>query len=288
MMDAITFIDLISNCEWKANLDEDFYIISGPDLNRVNNVTLNCEFTILIHCKSGHISGIVNNDPFEIVSGDVRFFFPRQFIQFQGCNGCETVSIMMLSVSFLRSLDIDTYLTSIDPDKNYMTNTTSRGAFENYLLICRDIIEGLHNTEKKETIRLLTKAYIVAMSQFLIQENNSVKYNNSEKHDLVKGFFHYLRKEYTKYHRVEHYADILCTTPKNLSAVLKRSTGYGAYYWIERRIIIDAKIRLTDTDYSIARISEMLGFSNQTVFGRFFVNNVGCSPMEFRKQCKSR
>lgn len=279
---AQNFIDSISFCEWSVNLDDDFYIFSKPDFSKVKGVSFSCNFILVIHCMSGHLMGAVNNVPFGIVSGDVRFFFPGQLIEFTDCSDSTDASVLLLSLPFLRTLDVDMYLTSIDSDKTHMVNASSRGAFERYLFICRDIIEGVHNKEKKEAVRLLTKAYVIAMSHFVTQERGGKNDSVPQPRSLVKAFFLYLRRDYEKYHRVEHYADLLCVTPKHLSFAVKRSTGHGAYFWIDRMIFIDAKQKLMNTDYPIARVSEMLGFTNQTVFGRFFRQHAGCSPREFR------
>ncbi|WP_416888003.1 helix-turn-helix domain-containing protein [Muricoprocola aceti] len=44
-----------------------------------------------------------------------------------------------------------------------------------------------------------------------------------------------------------------------------------------------AKSYLANTDYSIEIISQKVGYSSISSFSRFFKNNVGMSPLKYRK-----
>lgn len=81
---------------------------------------------------------------------------------------------------------------------------------------------------------------------------------------------------------LEYYADELGVTPKHLSRTVKAQTGYSAASWIERFLILEAKILLKSTNLTIQQISDNLNFPTQSFFGKYFKKNVGLSPKLYR------
>jgi AraC-like DNA-binding protein len=83
---------------------------------------------------------------------------------------------------------------------------------------------------------------------------------------------------------VLYYADKLCITPKHLSAVVKAVSGHTAGDWIDKYVVLAAKVMLRSSSYTIQEISSDLNFSNQSFFGKYFKQHVGMSPSDFRLQ----
>lgn len=81
---------------------------------------------------------------------------------------------------------------------------------------------------------------------------------------------------------LEYYAEELGVTPKHLSRTVKAQTGYSAASWIERFLILEAKILLKSTNLTIQQISDNLNFPTQSFFGKYFKKNVGVSPKHYR------
>ena len=81
---------------------------------------------------------------------------------------------------------------------------------------------------------------------------------------------------------LEYYADELGVTPKHLSRTVKAQTGYSAASWIERFLILEAKILLKSTNLTVQQISDNLNFPTQSFFGKYFKKNVGVSPKLYR------
>lgn len=91
-----------------------------------------------------------------------------------------------------------------------------------------------------------------------------------------------MRGDYIKNREVSYYADILCVTPKYLSEVSKRVSGYGANYWINRFAIIEIQRRLRHSDATLVEISDEFNFSSTSYFSRFVQNHLGVSPGAYR------
>ncbi|MDE6553600.1 MAG: helix-turn-helix domain-containing protein [Muribaculaceae bacterium] len=81
---------------------------------------------------------------------------------------------------------------------------------------------------------------------------------------------------------LEYYAEELGVTPKHLSRTVKAQTGYSAASWIERFLILEAKILLKSTNLTVQQISDNLNFPTQSFFGKYFKKNVGVSPKFYR------
>ena len=81
---------------------------------------------------------------------------------------------------------------------------------------------------------------------------------------------------------LEFYAYELGVTPKHLSRTVKAQTGYSAASWIERFLILEAKILLKSTNLTIQQISDNLNFPTQSFFGKYFKKNVGIAPKIYR------
>ena len=57
-------------------------------------------------------------------------------------------------------------------------------------------------------------------------------------------------------------------------------TGKSANKWIDESLIVEAKILLKTPDITVQRVADLLNFSDQSTFGKFFKKHVGLSPME--------
>ena len=101
-------------------------------------------------------------------------------------------------------------------------------------------------------------------------------------HPLLANFKALLSKEVLQQHAVRFYASHLNVTPKYLSEVIKEQTGRTAGEWIDQTLVLEAKVLLQRKDLSISQISDLLHFSDQSVFGKFFKVNTGMSPLTYR------
>ena len=90
------------------------------------------------------------------------------------------------------------------------------------------------------------------------------------------------RGDYRKNREVGYYADKLCVTPKYLSEVCKKVSGFSANSWINRYAAIDLVHLLKDKSLSLTDIAYMFDFSSPSHFSRFVQNNLGQKPSAFR------
>ena len=101
--------------------------------------------------------------------------------------------------------------------------------------------------------------------------------------DIMRRFLVMLDDGDFRRHRdLNHYADRLCVTPKYLSEVSKKASGYPANFWINRYTTLDISRQLRRRDLTFAQISDLFGFSSPAYFSRYVQHNLGMSPSELR------
>ncbi|WP_258460362.1 helix-turn-helix domain-containing protein [Phocaeicola coprophilus] len=67
-----------------------------------------------------------------------------------------------------------------------------------------------------------------------------------------------------------------------LSRIVKNITGHTVRFHLSELLGADARRMLECTDLDVQEISNQLGFSDQSVFGKFFIRQTGLSPLKFR------
>jgi len=133
------------------------------------------------------------------------------------------------------------------------------------------------------------KMLIVRMLDFLLRlisyyRKNKLNETNTDKRVSIQ-FNNNLAQHFREHHDVNFYAEKACLSPKHFSTVIKQETGYPAAYWIHTKIVAEAKMLLhMRHDLNVQAIADMLGFTEQATFSRYFRRETGLSPTEFREQ----
>ncbi|MBQ6308078.1 MAG: AraC family transcriptional regulator [Bacteroidales bacterium] len=148
-----------------------------------------------------------------------------------------------------------------------------------------DVVEGMREIKRLEIPE--SRMLMTRLLEFLLRllsHYRMRKLNETTASKRVSMQFHSdLTQHFRKHHDVGFYAERACLTPKYFSAVVKQETGHNAAYWIRVKIIAEAKMLLhIRHDLSVQAIADMLGFSEQSIFSRYFKHETGVSPIEFR------
>lgn len=101
-------------------------------------------------------------------------------------------------------------------------------------------------------------------------------------HSLYDRFLSLLSGHYTSAHDVAHYASALSITPRYLSQITNTVSGRSPKQIIDDYLVQKSEQLLHNTSLSIQQISDMLGFSSQIAFAKFFKSQKGGSPTSFR------
>ena len=102
--------------------------------------------------------------------------------------------------------------------------------------------------------------------------------------DLMDRFLLMLeRGDYRTNREISYFADALFVTPKYLSEVCKKVSGFPANYWINRYTALDISRKLRDRKKSLTELSDEYNFSSTSYFNRYVQKYLGVKPTDFRE-----
>ncbi|MDE6078321.1 MAG: helix-turn-helix domain-containing protein [Muribaculaceae bacterium] len=154
------------------------------------------------------------------------------------------------------------------------------GDFEENVRLMKKISVDVNNpyAYQAQVLSVSSFFYHIGIKCYLPYAETYPKGNNR-----IPDLFINLVQKYFKTERfLDFYASKLEITPKHLSRTLKAITGCTAVEWIERYVILEAKVLLKSTNMNIQQIADELNFPSQSFFGKYFKKVVGMSPKEFR------
>lgn len=226
-----------------------------------------------------------------ITNDDLVTVLPLQRVSI--CEISDDFAMTFFKVNKGMFLDIMSGLGKITPDfffymrKNFQVrlNESETGRF---LGFCRAI--GFRdNTDtsgfRRETILHLLRIYYWDFYVHF-QKVTGVKKDsllNSNKESIAFKFAMLVFEHHKTNREVAFYADKLCISPLYLTKVVQEVYGQGARGMIADYVIVDIKNLLRNADLDIKDVASQSGFSTQSSLSRFFRQQTGMSPSEYRR-----
>jgi AraC-like DNA-binding protein len=93
-------------------------------------------------------------------------------------------------------------------------------------------------------------------------------------------------RDFVRTRRVEDFARDLGYSVRTLTRATRAAVGCGAKRFIDDRVLLEAKRQLVHTDLAVTAVGEQLGFSDATVFIKFFRSRAGETPAAFRAHAR--
>ena len=87
---------------------------------------------------------------------------------------------------------------------------------------------------------------------------------------------------------LERLATVACMSASKLKVCFKRHAGCTVTEYIQGRRMNQAEYLLTDTDFTIGQIAQMIGYSTSSRFAELFKKNTCILPIEYRKIAKGQ
>lgn len=159
------------------------------------------------------------------------------------------------------------------------------GRFRYIWKLLEDELDSRDSLQLDMLQTLLKNMLIVATRIYKMQTNYKVVDQASM--DVIRLFNYFVEKHFREKHAVAEYAALLFKSPKTLSNIFSRLGSKTPSQLIYDRIMTEARRKLRYTDKSIGDIGYHLGFTDVQAFSRFFTNNEGISPTQFRENSAS-
>lgn len=106
--------------------------------------------------------------------------------------------------------------------------------------------------------------------------------NLKRQKDLFRQFKKLLMTNYRQQHTIAFYADQLHISNAYLSRIIKSVTGRTVLSHINELLCADACRLLACTNMDIKEIANLLGFTSQSAFGKFFMRQQKTTPLKYR------
>ncbi len=100
--------------------------------------------------------------------------------------------------------------------------------------------------------------------------------------DRLNGALDFLKAHYREPITLGRIADVAYVSPSYFCKLFKRVTGHSFTEYLKRMRVDSAKDLLLNSDLSIGRVAEEVGFESHSYFNRVFKQLSGLSPTEFR------
>ena len=136
-----------------------------------------------------------------------------------------------------------------------------------------------------DAVRHLQQAFIADLAVTASRQANERQHRKGDYRELLfTRFIELLNRHGTTEHSIPFYANQLCLSPNRLSAVIKEYSGQTVMQWLNRRLVLQAKVLLRGGTDPIGDIAFALGFDEQGSFARFFKRETGMTPTEYRNR----
>jgi AraC-like DNA-binding protein len=160
-------------------------------------------------------------------------------------------------------------------------------------LTSRIILDHLMESEdafslSDASIQLMEQAHteteVVQIAMALVYEyiDQRKKYPELEYHQLVKAAKEYVFKNLHSKIEIGAFAKQIGTSPSYLSRLFKQCEGITLQQYIMEERVHRARNLLRFSEYSNDEISQYLGFSSQSHFGKNFKRLTGMTPSQYR------
>ncbi|MGN1246337.1 MAG: helix-turn-helix domain-containing protein [Muribaculaceae bacterium] len=272
----------------KESFGNDLCIFDTVNRRQLQDSLFKLEMPLFALCTRGRATLHIDVDNYDVTPGCLVAFMPN--ITLHGITPSDDIHAIFLGVSldFANELlpDIHALLPVLFGTRK---NPVMELCDADTQCLCRfhaflwHIIRTEQGPHKRQMVQNVLRAMLYKLMEIYspIELESSKRSRND---DIFFDFIHLVERDYKISRTVQHYADLLCITPKHLSTVVKMVSKQTAGEWITDHVVVAAKVLLRSSEKSIQEIAMELNFPNQSFFGKYFKKHTGMSPQAYRKQ----
>lgn len=238
-------------------------------------------------CHAGEMTFYLGGKSFRMIAGDCIIFVHNELITDIQATDDFRATVVYISYPFLykniprNDYDVNGKLTLLQNPVMPLNEAGQRTFLEDVSLIGKRLECDTHHFYS-ELIGCYTEAFILDLYDFHAQLYG---YSSISKQsaDIMNRFVGLLRSGLYQTHReVSFYASQLCITPKYLTEVCKKVSGFHANFWIDRFTITEITRLLSDKTLTLKEISGRMNFASVSYFCRYVMRILKVTPSEYR------
>lgn len=134
---------------------------------------------------------------------------------------------------------------------------------------------------QQEMLQMMLKRILILCARIYKKQFLHEELSKSQ-HELVREFNFLVESHFKEKHSVVEYAELLFKAPKTITNTFKKIGQKSPLKFIQERILLEARRLIYYSEKDFSQIAYELGFQDLQSFSRFFKNNEGRSPSEFR------
>lgn len=243
---------------------------------------------VIFICKSGRVDVQIDGHSYVISGGDVMSLLPGTVFQFMNAWEGTECAVLAMNKDFINytsdvKLRMEFARMILDNPIQRLDYPMMEEAISIYKAIKNKLYRSGYRYKEEVARNYLNIMKCNVFDELLKQdvEFKEVKCS-SRKEEIFNSFIKQVQKNYKQERNVIYYADLLCVTPKYLSAVIHEVSGKYATEWITSYVIMEAKNMLKAENRSVKDVCNALNFANQSFFAKYFKQHTGYTPKEFK------
>ena len=266
-------------------LQQDFWMLDNIGGSALAMLHLPMKFTstTVIFVKKGHCKAEINLQEYDIKAPCGVIIASSEIMQPISISEDFEGAFIVMSSRFIHDFKRELADTALfDQLRNHHIVHIPPDQVTDFEMLCRQLKNLTADTESKYSYQAVLHTFLAFFYHSVVKCLNKERENASTAGHLTQRFMKLARENFKKERFMEFYAREMGITSKHLSRTIKAHTGFTASEWLDRMVVLEAKVLLKSSTMSIQQISEELNFPSQSFFGKYFKNIVGVSPKEFR------
>lgn len=157
-----------------------------------------------------------------------------------------------------------------EQDRNFISDIVARLRHE----------YQMNNGLKDEILRGLFQIFALYLNRISAEKQPPVQ-NRCLYH--TNRFFALLDEHYATLKMPADYANLLAVSPSYLNFIIKENFGLNTSYFIQQRVLSEAKKLMSAHETTMKEVAYKLGFFDVSHFSKFFKRNTGIRFTDFRR-----
>lgn len=248
------------------------------------------DFPLFFLVLNGEAELNINLVNHRIQKNQFLFISPHTIRQFVRVSEDLNISCMCFTPDFIMktgiaksSVDPSAYLSTKQSPHIQLTEAEALMLNQLMQMVYLRNMEEENNPYRIERLTHCFSLLLFEIASFFARQQKHMPLKLTRKEELSATFLNLLNMHFKEQRGLQFYADQLFITPKYLTQTIKETIGKTAGELIDEMVTTEAKVLLHTSSDTIAQVAENLYFSNQFFFSKFFKNQTGLTPSEYRK-----
>lgn len=242
------------------------------------------QYHVLVVCKTGSLKlRLECNRPLNLKGGDIVFLRQGQIVEFLGSS--DTAKVMFIAVSTDHIINLSRFMPHLDccqsspvtPSQEFLDDIHIHYA------LMKKCIQNTASVFCNDILNLYVHIVLMKLG-VAYNERDRERLAATRQHEIYRRFVTLVKHNFKRHRNVEFYASSLFISSGHLSRIIKSMSGKTVGVWIRDYVVLEAKIMLQSSDLTISQISDYLSFTTPSFFSKYFRENTGMTPGQYRKK----